>query len=160
PACAAGAAVALGLDPERIATAIALAIPGAGGVQRAFGTDAKSLQAGFAVDARIRAAALAAAGAPAARAAPDAWLAPGCGRARGGAGGVVGPGRVDGPGRRGPGRGGPGRPGDPRRPGHQGLSLLLRAAAPDQRPGRAGGRPRPRLSAPHRAAHAGSHRGP
>ena len=31
PACAAGAAVALGLGPERIATAIALAIPGAGG---------------------------------------------------------------------------------------------------------------------------------
>lgn len=58
PACAAGAAVALGLDPERIATAIALAIPGAGGVQRAFGTDAKSLQAGFAVDAGLRAAAL------------------------------------------------------------------------------------------------------
>ena len=74
PACAAGAAVALGLDPERIATAIALAIPGAGGVQRAFGTDAKSLQAGFAVDAGLRAAALAAAGAQADWSALDAWM--------------------------------------------------------------------------------------
>ncbi len=75
PACAAGAAVALGLDPGRIATAIALAIPGAGGVQRAFGTDAKSLQAGFAVDAGIRAALLAAAGAQADWSALEAWLA-------------------------------------------------------------------------------------
>jgi 2-methylcitrate dehydratase PrpD len=74
PACAAGAAVALGLDPERVATAIALAIPGAGGVQRAFGTDAKSLQAGFAVDAGIRAAALAGAGARADWSALDAWM--------------------------------------------------------------------------------------
>ena len=56
PASAAGAAVALGLTAEQVATAIALAIPGAGGVQRAFGTDAKSLQVGFAVDAGIRAA--------------------------------------------------------------------------------------------------------
>ena len=75
PACAAGAAVALGLEPGRIATAIALAIPGAGGVQRAFGTDAKSLQAGFAVDAGIRAARLAAAGAQADWSALEAWLA-------------------------------------------------------------------------------------
>jgi 2-methylcitrate dehydratase PrpD len=75
PACAAGAAVALGLDPGQIATAIALAIPGAGGVQRAFGTDAKSLQAGFAVDAGIRAALLAAAGAQADWSALEAWLA-------------------------------------------------------------------------------------
>jgi len=75
PACAAGAAVALGLDPGQIATAIALAIPAAGGVQRAFGTDAKSLQAGFAVDAGIRAARLAAAGARADWSALDAWLA-------------------------------------------------------------------------------------
>src|SRR5262252_2645051 len=74
PACAAGAAVALGLDPERIATAIALAIPGAGGVQRAFGTDAKSLQAGFAVDAGLRAALLAGAGAQADWSALDAWM--------------------------------------------------------------------------------------
>jgi 2-methylcitrate dehydratase PrpD len=75
PACAAGAAVALGLDPGRIATAIALAIPGAGGVQRAFGTDAKALQAGFAVDTGIRAARLAAAGASADWSALEAWLA-------------------------------------------------------------------------------------
>jgi 2-methylcitrate dehydratase PrpD len=75
PACAAGAAVTLGLDPGQIATAIALAIPGAGGVQRAFGTDAKSLQAGFAVDAGIRAALLAAAGARADWSALEAWLA-------------------------------------------------------------------------------------
>src|SRR6516165_2258461 len=74
PACAAGAAVALGLDPERIATAIALAIPGAGGVQRAFGTDAKSLQAGFAVDAGIRAALLAKAGGRAAWRARAGWM--------------------------------------------------------------------------------------
>ena len=119
PACAAGAAVALGLGPERIATAIALAIPGAGGVQRAFGTDAKSLQAGFAVDAGIRAA----------RA-----------RRRGRAGRLVGAGRVAVPGRRGPGRGRPGRPGRARRAGHQDLPLLLRAAAADQRAGRPGRR--------------------
>src|SRR5579863_5025111 len=74
PACAAGAAVALGLAPGQIATAIALSIPGAGGVQRAFGTDAKSLQAGFAVDAGIRAALLAAAGAQADWSALEAWL--------------------------------------------------------------------------------------
>jgi 2-methylcitrate dehydratase PrpD len=75
PACAAGTAVALGLEPGQIATAIALAIPGAGGVQRAFGTDAKSLQAGFAVDAGVRAARLAAAGAGADWSALEAWLA-------------------------------------------------------------------------------------
>src|SRR5262249_56955914 len=54
--------------------ALALAIAGAGGVQRAFGTDAKSLQAGFAVDAGLRAAALAAAGAQADWSALDAWM--------------------------------------------------------------------------------------
>jgi 2-methylcitrate dehydratase PrpD len=74
PASAAGAAVAMGLDAERIATAIALAVPAAGGVQRAFGTDAKSLQVGFAVEAGLRAAALAAAGASADDTALDAWL--------------------------------------------------------------------------------------
>jgi 2-methylcitrate dehydratase PrpD len=63
PASAAGAAVALGLPTEKIAIAMALAVPSAGGVQRAFGTDAKSLQVGFAVDAGIQAARLAAAGA-------------------------------------------------------------------------------------------------
>jgi len=74
PAAAAGAAVALGLDAERIATALALAIPAAGGVQRAFGTDAKSLQVGFAVEAGLRAAALAEAGASADPAALDEWM--------------------------------------------------------------------------------------
>jgi 2-methylcitrate dehydratase PrpD len=75
PASAAGAAVALGLDVEQTATAIALAVPAAGGVQRAFGTDAKSLQVGFAVQAGIRAARLAASGATADPSALDAWLA-------------------------------------------------------------------------------------
>jgi 2-methylcitrate dehydratase PrpD len=74
PASAAGAAVAMDLDAEKIATAIALAVPAAGGVQRAFGTDAKSLQVGFAVEAGLRAAALAAAGASADDEALDAWL--------------------------------------------------------------------------------------
>ena len=54
---------------------MALAVPGAGGVQRAFGTDAKSLQVGFAVETGIRAARLAAAGASADPAALDDWLA-------------------------------------------------------------------------------------
>ena len=86
PASAAGAAVALGLTKQQIATAIALAVPGAGGVQRAFGTDGKSLQVGFAVDAGIRAARLAAAGAKADPSALDAWLSlvrgdPGAGQA-------------------------------------------------------------------------------
>jgi len=75
PAAAAGAAVALGLDAAQIATAIALAVPAAGGLQRAFGTDAKSLQVGFAVEAGLRAATLAADGASADDAVLDAWLA-------------------------------------------------------------------------------------
>ncbi|HEY3953351.1 MAG TPA: MmgE/PrpD family protein [Streptosporangiaceae bacterium] len=75
PASAAGAAVAAGLAAGQIATAMALAIPAAGGVQRAFGTDAKSLQVGFAVEAGIRAARLAAAGARADPSALEAWLA-------------------------------------------------------------------------------------
>ena len=74
PAAAAGAAVAMGLGPDQIANAIALAVPGAGGVQRAFGTDAKSLQVGFAVDSGIRAATLAAAGAQADPLALEEWM--------------------------------------------------------------------------------------
>jgi 2-methylcitrate dehydratase PrpD len=74
PAAAAGAAVALGLDASQIATAIALAVPAAGGLQRAFGTDAKSLQVGFAVEAGLRAATLAADGASADESTLDAWL--------------------------------------------------------------------------------------
>jgi 2-methylcitrate dehydratase PrpD len=75
PAAAAGAAVALGLDAEGVARAMALAVPAAGGVQRAFGTSAKSLQVGFTVDAGVRAARLAMAGATADPAALDQWLA-------------------------------------------------------------------------------------
>src|SRR5580693_7712870 len=74
PASAAGAAVAMGLSAREIATAIALAVPAAGGVQRAFGTDAKSLQVGFAVEAGIQAATLAAAGASADHAALADWM--------------------------------------------------------------------------------------
>lgn len=74
PAAAVAASVALGLDAETTATAMALAVPAAGGVQRAFGTHAKSLQVGFAADAGVRAARLAAAGASADPAALDHWL--------------------------------------------------------------------------------------
>jgi 2-methylcitrate dehydratase PrpD len=74
PAAAVGAGVALGLDADRLATAMALAVPAAGGVQRAFGTDGKSLQVGFAADAGVRAAHLAAAGASADVSALDQWL--------------------------------------------------------------------------------------
>jgi 2-methylcitrate dehydratase PrpD len=62
------------LSAREIATAIALAVPAAGGVQRAFGTDAKSLQVGFAVEAGIRAATVAAAGASADHGALDDWM--------------------------------------------------------------------------------------
>src|ERR1019366_5154525 len=74
PASAAGAAIALGLPADQVGVAIALAVPGAGGVQRAFGTDGKSLQVGFAVETGMRAARLAAAGARADPAALDDWL--------------------------------------------------------------------------------------
>jgi 2-methylcitrate dehydratase PrpD len=74
PAAAVAASVALGLDVEATARAIALAVPAAGGVQRAFGTHAKSLQVGFAADAGVRAARLAAAGASADPAALEQWL--------------------------------------------------------------------------------------
>jgi 2-methylcitrate dehydratase PrpD len=73
-AAAVAAASALGLDAERMAVAVALAVPAAGGVQRAFGTSAKSLQVGFAADAGVRAAQLAAAGASADPAALEQWL--------------------------------------------------------------------------------------
>ena len=74
PAAAVGAAIALGLDATGVATAMAVAVPAAGGVQRAFGTDAKSLQVGFAAEAGVRAARLAAAGATADVRAVDSWL--------------------------------------------------------------------------------------
>jgi 2-methylcitrate dehydratase PrpD len=74
PAAAVTAAVARGLDAEQTAVAIALALPAAGGVQRAFGTASKSLQVGFAADAGVRAAALAAAGATADPVALEEWM--------------------------------------------------------------------------------------
>lgn len=75
PAAAVTAGIALGLDPEQLAAAIALAVPAAGGVHRAFGTDAKALQVGFAAEAGVRAAKLAAAGATASPRALDDWMA-------------------------------------------------------------------------------------
>jgi 2-methylcitrate dehydratase PrpD len=73
-AAAATAARARGLDVDTTARALALAVPASGGVQRSFGTDAKSLQVGLAADAGVRAAALAEAGATADPSAVDAWL--------------------------------------------------------------------------------------
>jgi len=75
PAAAAGAAIALGLGADEVATAMTLAVPAAGGVQRAFGTTAKALQVGAAAQAGVRAARLAAAGASADPGALDHWLA-------------------------------------------------------------------------------------
>ncbi len=74
PAAAAGAAVARGLDAEGVSMAIALAVPAAGGVQRAFGTAAKGLQVAFAAEAGVRAARLVAAGATADPRALDEWV--------------------------------------------------------------------------------------
>jgi 2-methylcitrate dehydratase PrpD len=71
-AAAVGAALPHGAD---LATAMALAVPAAGGVQRAFGSDAKALQVGFAVDAGLRAAQLTLGGAKADPAAVDQWFA-------------------------------------------------------------------------------------
>ncbi|HYH31942.1 MAG TPA: MmgE/PrpD family protein [Pseudonocardia sp.] len=88
PAAAVAAGLSLGLDAGRLAQAMALAVPAAGGVQRAFGTAAKSLQVGFAAAAGVRAAHLAAAGASADPAALDHWF-----RLVGGAGEV----QLDGP---------------------------------------------------------------
>lgn len=77
------AGTALGMDEERLTTAMALAVPAAGGVQQAFGTDSKPLQVGMAVDAGLRAAELAADGASADPRAVDQWF-----RLVGGAGDV------------------------------------------------------------------------
>lgn len=74
PAAAVAAAVALGLTVEQTTHAIALAVPQAGGVQRAFGSDGKALQVGLAADAGVRAAHLAAAGAKADPTALDQWM--------------------------------------------------------------------------------------
>lgn len=75
PGAAVAASVALGLDAEATARAIALAVPGAGGVQGSFGTDAKSLQVGFAAAAGVRAARLAQAGATADPRVLEQWMA-------------------------------------------------------------------------------------
>ena len=86
PAAAIGAGLALGLDVDGLARAMALAVPAAGGVQRSFGTAGKSLQVGFATSAGVRAARLAAAGASADPAALDQWFTlvggSGCARPR------------------------------------------------------------------------------
>lgn len=74
PAAAVTAAVARGLNTRQTATAIALAIPAAGGVQRAFGTAGKALQVGFAADAGIRAAQLAEKGATADPTSLEQWM--------------------------------------------------------------------------------------
>ena len=74
PAAAVVAGLALGLDSTHLCTAMALAVPAAGGVNRAFGTAAKSLQVGFVVDAGVRAATLAAAGASADGRVLEQWL--------------------------------------------------------------------------------------
>jgi 2-methylcitrate dehydratase PrpD len=75
PAAAVAASVALGLSEVRTARAVALAVPQAGGVQRAFGTDGKASQVGMAAEAGVRAARLAAAGATTDLTALDQWLA-------------------------------------------------------------------------------------
>ncbi|MFC4495108.1 MmgE/PrpD family protein [Streptomyces ovatisporus] len=74
PAAAVAAGVSLGLDADGLRRAMALAVPAAGGVQRAFGTSGKCLQVGFATEAGVRAASLAAAGASADPAALDQWF--------------------------------------------------------------------------------------
>lgn len=74
PAAAVAAALSMGLDEDQVMHAMLLALPGAGGVQHAFGTDGKSLQVGMATDAGVRAAELAALGARSAEAAFDQWL--------------------------------------------------------------------------------------
>lgn len=74
PAAAVAAGVAMGLDRRQLASAMALAVPAAGGVQEAFGTHGKSLQVGFAAEAGVRAARLVRAGATADPRALDAWL--------------------------------------------------------------------------------------
>jgi 2-methylcitrate dehydratase PrpD len=74
PAAAVAAGTLWGLSPDQLAVAMALAVPAAGGVQAAFGTQAKSLQVGFATQAGVRAAALARAGAGADPRALDEWF--------------------------------------------------------------------------------------
>jgi 2-methylcitrate dehydratase PrpD len=65
PLAAVAAGVGVGLSAEQLGVALGLTVPAAGGVNAAFGTDGKALQVGFAVDAGVRAARLAADGAAA-----------------------------------------------------------------------------------------------
>jgi 2-methylcitrate dehydratase PrpD len=74
-AAATVAAATLGLDAGHTAMAMALSVSSASGVQRAFGSDAKAIQVGLAVDAGIRAAQLVADGATVDLRVLDAWLA-------------------------------------------------------------------------------------
>ncbi|HWM40502.1 MAG TPA: MmgE/PrpD family protein [Streptomyces sp.] len=74
PAAAVAAGLSLGLDADGLKRAMALAVPAAGGVQRSFGTSGKCLQVGFATDAGVRAARLAAAGASADPSVLDQWF--------------------------------------------------------------------------------------
>ena len=74
PGAAVAAAISLGLSVEETAQAICLAIPAAGGVQRAFGSAGKPLQVGFAAEAGLRAARLARAGAQTDLRVMDDWL--------------------------------------------------------------------------------------
>lgn len=74
PAAAVAASTAMGLSPQAMANAIGLSLSGAGGVQRSFGGDGKSIQVGLAVDTGLRAAALAARGARSASGVLDEWL--------------------------------------------------------------------------------------
>lgn len=74
PAAAVAAAVAMGLDADQVVHAMLLAIPAAGGVQSTFGTQGKALQVGFAVEAGLRAADLAAAGARSSPAVLEQWV--------------------------------------------------------------------------------------
>ncbi|MGI8562243.1 MAG: MmgE/PrpD family protein [Candidatus Dormibacter sp.] len=74
PAAAIAAGIAMGLDEPGLATAMALAVPSAGGVQRAFGTMAKPLQVGLAAAAGVQAARLAEGGATADPGALEEWM--------------------------------------------------------------------------------------
>ncbi|MEV6945681.1 MmgE/PrpD family protein [Streptomyces sp. NPDC051172] len=74
PAAAVAAGLAPGLDVTGLATAMALAVPAAGGGQEAFGAHGKSLQVGFAAEAGVRAARLARAGATTDPRVLEAWL--------------------------------------------------------------------------------------
>ncbi len=73
-AAAGVAASCLGLSPDQTSNAFSLAVSSSSGVQRAFGSDAKSLQVGIAAQAGVQAARLAAAGASANPLALEQWL--------------------------------------------------------------------------------------